>query len=41
MFVALEQMEMASGFLNTMKLLFKGVKVLVCLNRGLKTPLDV
>ncbi len=41
MFMTLEQMGVASGFLDMMKLLFKGAKVVVCLNGGIKKPLDV
>jgi len=32
---------MASGFLDMMKLLFKGAKIVICLHKGIKNPLDV
>jgi len=32
---------MASGFLDMMKLLFKGTKTVICLHMGIKKPLDV
>jgi hypothetical protein len=39
--MALEHMGMVNNFLEMVKLLFKGVKQVICLNGGIMKPFEV